>query len=194
MKLILASASSYRQALLKRLEIPFTAVAPDIDESPREGEPPGELSLRLATEKARVIAQRFSDAVVIGSDQVASLDGELLGKPGSFDRAFEQLRRSSGRRLEFHTGLCQLAPGFEDNATSVPFTVHFRELTDAEIQRYLELEQPFDCAGSFKCEGLGISLFERLEGDDPTALEGLPLIALCQMLGQIGMHPLRPAD
>ena len=190
MKLILASGSAYRKALLERLQLPFECHAPEVDESPRGNESPIKLSMRLAVTKAAALEERFPDAFIIGSDQVASLDGELLGKPGNFERAFAQLRKSGGRCVEFFTGIAVLGPGGRNFGTSVPFKVHFRDLTDAEIKRYLELEQPFDCAGSFKCEGLGISLFERLEGDDPTALEGLPLIALCKMLRKLGMDPL----
>lgn len=188
--LILASTSPYRRALLERLQLPFHCVAPEVDESPRPGESAGQLALRLARAKARVVAERFPEALVIGSDQVACLDDQLLGKPGDYPRAREQLRASSGRSVAFHTGLAlaRRRPAF-DRALVIPFQVHFRPLSDAEIDRYLAREAPFDCAGSFKCEGLGSALFQRLEGDDPTSLEGLPLIALCELLREAG-HPV----
>jgi septum formation protein len=190
MNLILASASPYRKALLQRLLLPFDCEPADVDESPRDGEAPVKLAMRLAATKAAALEERFPEAVIVGSDQVACIDDELLGKPGNQQRAHEQLRKSSGRCVEFHTGLAVLAPGGRNFGTCESFRVHFRELDDGEIRRYLELEQPFDCAGSFKCEGLGISLFERLEGDDPTSLEGLPLIALCKILRKLGLDPL----
>ena len=190
MKLILASSSPYRKRLLERLQLPFDTIHPKVDESPLPEELPTELATRLAIDKAAAIARQHPDAAIIGSDQVACLDRELLGKPGDTETAFRQLRSCSGRSVSFYTGLCVIAPGVEKHAVSVPFTVHFRELTDAEIRRYLELDQPLDCAGSFKCESLGISLFEKMDGEDPTALEGLPLIALTKILGAIGMHPL----
>lgn len=185
--LILASTSPYRRTLLERLQLPFRCEAPEVDESPRPGESAGQLALRLAQAKARVVAERFPEALVIGSDQVACLDDQLLGKPGDYPRAREQLRASSGRSVAFHTGLAlaRRAPVF-DRAVVVPFRVHFRPLSDAEIDRYLAREAPWDCAGSFKCEGLGSALFQRLEGDDPTSLEGLPLIALCALLKEAG--------
>jgi septum formation protein len=190
MKLILASGSPYRKALLERLQLPFQCHCPDVDERALENEPPMELSMRLADAKAQAVAGLYPQAIIVGSDQVASLDGELLGKPGNFDAAFAQLRKSSGRCVAFHTGLTLLRPGASRFSCSVPIKVYFRDLTDTEIKRYLELEQPFDCAGSFKCEGLGVSLFARLEGEDPTALEGLPLISLCRMLREAGLDPL----
>jgi len=190
MKLILASGSPYRKALLERLQLPFECRAPNVDEIPLPGEAAADLSQRLASLKARAVAATCPDALVIGSDQVACLDGETLGKPGDHRSAFEQLRKSSGRCVEFHTGLCIIAPDGRNRCTNVPFRVYFRELEDTEIEAYLTLEQPYDCAGSFKWEGLGISLFARLEGDDPTSLEGLPLIALCGMLRELGSDPL----
>jgi len=189
MKLILASGSPYRKALLERLHLPFECHAPEVDETPLAEEPPVKLAMRLAAIKAAALEQHYPEAVIIGSDQVACLDRELLGKPGDHQRAFEQLRKSSGRCVEFHTGLSVMAPGDRNYGTCETFRVHFRKLSDAEIDRYLQLEQPFDCAGSFKCEGLGISLFKRLEGDDPTSLEGLPLIALCKILRKLGLDP-----
>lgn len=190
MQLILASTSPYRRALLERLQLPFQCVAPEVDESPQPGETAAQLAQRLASAKAEAVSRRFPDALVIGSDQVACLDGRLLGKPGGHERAREQLRASSGRTVEFFTGvaLARQEPAFRA-AQTVPFQVHFRTLSDAEIEHYLARETPWDCAGSFKCEGLGIALFERLAGDDPTSLEGLPLIALCHLLKRAG-HPV----
>lgn len=190
MQLILASTSPYRRALLERFQIPFQCVAPEVDESPHPGETAAQLAQRLASAKAEAVSRRFPDALVIGSDQVACLDGMLLGKPGGHERAREQLRASSGRTVDFFTGvaLVRQEPAFRA-AQTVPFQVHFRTLSDAEIEHYLTRETPWDCAGSFKCEGLGIALFERLAGDDPTSLEGLPLIALCHLLKRSG-HPV----
>ncbi len=190
MRLILASGSPYRHTLLDRLRLPFTAVAPAVDETPSPGESPQALAERLALAKARAVAKQHAGAIVIGSDQVASLHGTALGKPGGFERAREQLLASRGQCLTFYTALCVVGPDGECLRHLEPFKVHFRALDAVEIDRYLGLEQPWDCAGSFKWEGLGISLFERLEGDDPTALEGLPLIALCRILGKLGVHPL----
>ncbi len=188
--LVLASGSSYRRELLGRLRIPFDIASPDVDESPLPGELPDVLARRLAHTKAETIQARNLEAVVIGSDQVPSLDGEILHKPGNHERAREQLQRCSGQRLSFHTGLCVLSPGRPPQLDCIPFAVYFRELEDREIERYLALDEPYDCAGSFKWESLGISLFERLEGEDPTALQGLPLIALCRMLRAAGLDPL----
>lgn len=191
MTLILASTSSYRRALLERLQLPFQSVAPEVDETPRAGESAPDLAARLALAKARAVSARHPGALVIGSDQVASLDGQLLGKPLVRQRAREQLRASAGQRVTFYTGvaLCRATPAFLSQRV-VPFQVDFRPLTDREIDDYLAREAPWDCAGSFKCEGLGIALFERLQGDDPTSLEGLPLIALCQLLDEAGQAVL----
>ncbi len=188
MDLILASTSAYRRALLERLRINFRCVAPQVDETPLPGERPAPLASRLALAKARAVAGANPEALVIGSDQVAELDGQVLGKPGDAARAAAQLRASSGREVRFHTGvaLVRESDGFEALAVE-PFRVRFRELDDAEIGRYLALDEPFDCAGSFKSESLGIALFESLEGDDPTALEGLPLIRLCAQLRRAGL-------
>ena len=190
MKLILASSSPYRQALLRRLRLPFLSESPAIDESPRPGETPAALCVRLSLEKAKAVAVRHPRACVIGSDQVASLDGELLLKPGSAEVAVAQLTAASGRPVTFDTGVCLLAPEADPQVACVPTQVHFRCLSKSQLVRYVELDQPLDCAGSFKWESLGIALFERLEGDDPTALEGLPLIALCAMLRRVGIDPL----
>lgn len=181
--IILASGSRYRAELLARLGLPFTTQSPDIDESRQQGEAPQALVERLSREKARAIARSLSTGLVIGSDQVADCDGRILGKPGSAERALEQLRAASGRTVTFWTGLA-LADAATGNiqSTVVRCDVDFRDLTDAEIARYIAAEKPFDCAGSFKAEGLGIVLFRRLVTDDPTSLVGLPLIALSEML------------
>lgn len=187
--LILASGSRYRRELLARLGLPFEAWSPDVDESALPGEAPRATAMRLARAKAQAGAARAPQAWVIGSDQVADLGGEPLGKPGARDPAREQLRRMRGRTVHFHTGLCLLhgASGrrFEHLETT---EVAFRPLDDAEIERYLDREPAFDCAGSAKSEALGISLLGRLRGDDPTALVGLPLIALSAMLREAGFQ------
>jgi septum formation protein len=189
--LILGSTSRYRRELLDRLRLPFTVVAPRVDESPRPGEPPAGLALRLALAKARAVAALHPGAVVIGADQVADLDGEAIGKPGSHERAVAQLRRMSGRQVVFQTAIAVLRPGtgFE-RVLLAPVRVHFRTLADAEIERYLRLEQPYDCAGSAKCETLGIALLSAIDSDDPTALVGLPLIRTAELLRQAGLDPL----
>ena len=191
MDLILASTSTYRHSLLKRLQIPFRAVAPLVDETAQENEAPEQLVARLALAKARAVSGTHADALVIGSDQVATMDGKLIGKPGDHQTATAQLRACSGREVQFLTGLALTCEntGFEQVHVE-PFTVYFRELSDSRIENYLQREQPYDCAGSFKCEGLGIALFSSLCGDDPTALEGLPLISLVNMLELAGINPL----
>jgi len=190
-RLILASTSRYRRQLLARLRLPFDVVAPDVDETAGVDEKPPALARRLALAKAQAVAARAPDAVVIGSDQVAELDGRCIGKPGTHDRATEQLRTMSGRTVVFHTAVSVLArsPAFAGSAV-VPVTVRFRSLTDREIERYLRAEQPYDCAGSAKCETLGIALLEAIESDDPTALVGLPLIKTCELLRRAGIDPL----
>ena len=189
--LVLASASPYRRQLLERLGLPFTTVAPEVDERPRPGESSQVLVLRLAEAKARAVASTHPNALVIGSDQVACIDEDILGKPGERARAIAQLERVSGRIVVFQTGLCLLNSASGRAQTLVePFRVHFRRLDRKQIEGYLDREQPFDCAGSFKSEGLGIALFERLEGDDPNTLIGLPLIRLVSLLESEGMHPL----
>ena len=186
--LILGSTSPYRRALLQRLGIDFTVQSPLLDETPLAGEPPQALAQRLALAKARAVAERFPHAVVIGSDQVADLDGQPLGKPGDHARATAQLRQMRGKTVVFQTALAVvcLATGFcaEDLA---PVRVRFRHLTDAEIEYYLQTEKPYDCAGSAKSEGLGIALLERIDNDDPTALVGLPLIRTCALLRAAGI-------
>lgn len=186
-KLILASTSPYRRELLGRLGLPFETARPEVEETPRPDEPPAALARRLAEAKARAVAARHPDAWVIGSDQVADLDQRPLGKPGDHARAVAQLRAAAGREVRFHTGLCLLRQVDDDIQHHLDLTVvHFRRLDADEIERYLRTERPYDCAGSFKCEGLGIALFEAIESRDPTALIGLPLIALARMLRRAG--------
>lgn len=189
--LILASTSPYRRALLERLGLPFSTAAPDVDECPHLGESPSKLVQRLAEAKARAVAVNHPEALVIGSDQIACLDDEILGKPGDHATAIAQLERASGRCVLFLTGVCMLdARSGQAQILVEPFRVHFRALTRARIEGYLDRERPYDCAGSFKSEGLGIALFERLEGDDPAALIGLPLIRLIPWLESAGHCPL----
>ncbi len=181
--LVLASSSRYRKDLLNRLHLPFEAAVPHVDESPLADEPPERLVRRLAEAKARAVAPAHPGALIIGSDQVAVIDGAVLGKPGGHDQAVAQLSRASGRRLTFLTALCLLNVSSGRARTEVAaFSVVFRALSPAVIERYVSREQPYDCAGAFKSEGLGIALVERFEGDDPTALIGLPLIRLTEML------------
>jgi len=186
--LILASSSPYRKELMERLRIPFTVVPPEVDETPLEGEAPAMLAQRLAYLKARVVALRWPTSVVIGSDQVATLDGGTpVGKPGTLENARRQLAAASGRTMHFHTAFTLLAPGHLPIDGCVPVTVEFRALDSAEIDRYLALEQPFDCAGSARCEGLGIALLQSIRTDDPTALIGLPLMQVAAALRTVGM-------
>ena len=187
MDLILASTSAYRRKLLERLQIPFFAIAPEVDESPLPDESASALAYRLAKQKSQNIAQRHPQAIVIGSDQVASLSGDCIGKPGTHQAAVEQLLKSSGQRVEFYTGLSVTCLDTNYSHTLVEqFSVVFRSLEPVEIENYLTREKPYDCAGSFKCEGLGIALFDKMIGDDPTSLEGLPLIATCRLLREAG--------
>jgi septum formation protein len=191
--LILASTSRYRRELLARLRLAFEAEAPGVDETPRAGERPADLALRLALEKARAVAARQPGAVVIGSDQVAELDGRAIGKPGTHARAVDQLRRMSGRRVVFQTAVAVVRADTGYEATRLaPVTVTFRTLDDDEIEHYLRTEQPYDCAGSAKSETLGIALLASIESDDPTALVGLPLMRTCELLRAAGLDPLRP--
>lgn len=189
--LILASTSRYRRALLERLRLPFTVQAPEVDEGALAGEAPAALASRLALAKAHAVAQQHPQAVVIGSDQVADLDGKAIGKPGTHEAAVQQLRAMRGRTIVFHTAVAVVcaARDFEAQAL-VPVTVRVRELGDAEIEHYLRTEQPYDCAGSAKSETLGIALLDAIESDDPTALVGLPLIRTCAMLRAAGIDPL----
>lgn len=186
--LVLASTSRYRRELLARLALPFETAAPDVDETPRAGEAPRELALRLALEKAQAVAARKPQAIVIGSDQVADLHGQPLGKPGTHERAAAQLARMSGQTVLFHTAVAvmQASRGFAQSSLAT-VTVRFRTLDAATIERYLLAEQPYDCAGSAKSEGLGIALLQAIESDDPTALIGLPLIRTAQLLRAAGL-------
>ena len=187
-RLVLGSTSRYRRELMQRLCIPFDVAAPDVDETPQDGESPHDLACRLALAKARAVAALHPDAVVIGSDQVADLDGEPLGKPGTHERAVAQLRRMRGRTVVFQTAVavvCQDTGFAQTDLAAV--RVVFRNLSDAEIEAYLRTEQPYDCAGSAKSEGLGIALLESIDNDDPTALVGLPLIRTCRMLRAAGL-------
>lgn len=186
--LVLGSTSRYRRELLARLGLPFDVAAPAVDETPRPDEAPRALALRLALAKARAVAGLHPQAIVIGSDQVADLDGEPLGKPGNHERATAQLRRMRGKTVVFHTAVAVVCQdcGFE-LVDLAPVRVRFRDLSDDEIERYLRAEQPYDCAGSAKSEGLGIALLDAIDSDDPTALIGLPLIRTCRMLRAAGL-------
>jgi MAF protein len=190
-RLVLASGSRWRRQLLDRLGLPYAWESPDIDETPRPGEAPEALVHRLALSKASCVAEHYSNHLIIGSDQVAEFDGEILGKPGGDATARAQLARFSGRRVTFLTGLALI-----DTRTARHWVCHeryevvFRRLDEQEITRYVERERPLDCAGSFRMEGLGIALFEKLEGDDPNTLIGLPLIRLCALLREAGLDPL----
>jgi septum formation protein len=189
--LVLGSTSRYRRELLARLHVPFEVAAPDVDESPQPGESPRALAQRLALAKAQAVAAKFPQAVVIGSDQVADLDGQPLGKPGTHEKAVNQLRAMRGQTVIFQTALAVvcLESGFvEQDIAAV--RVMFRQLSDAEIESYLRIEQPYDCAGSAKSEGLGIALLERIDNDDPTALVGLPLIRTARMIRAAGVKLL----
>ncbi len=190
-QLILGSSSVYRRGLLERLKLPFDVVTPDVDETPAAAETPREIALRLALAKAQAVSAKYPEAVVIGCDQVADFNGEPLGKPGTHTRATEQLRLMRGKTVVFQTALaltCR-ATGFSQ-VDLAAVTVRFRELSDAEIEAYLQAEKPYDCAGSAKSEGLGIALLESIESDDPTALVGLPLIRTCRMLRATGIFVL----
>jgi septum formation protein len=189
--LVLGSTSRYRRELLERLRVPFEVASPDVDETPRPGEAPRELALRLALAKARAVAAQHPRAVVIGSDQVADLDGQPLGKPGNHERAVAQLQSMRGRTVVFQTAVavvCQ-ETGFEQ-VDLAPVRVRFHALSDAEIEAYLRAEQPYDCAGAAKSEGLGIALLDAIDNDDPTALVGLPLIRTCRMIRAAGVKLL----
>lgn len=191
--LILGSTSPYRRMLLERLRLPFTVDAPRVDETPLPGETPVDLARRLARAKAREVSLRHPEALVLGSDQVADLDGHPLGKPGDHAGALRQLQAMRGRSVTFHTAVvlrCEAA-GLETE-TLAPVRVQFRDLSDGEIERYLQLEQPYDSAGSARVEALGIVLLSTIESDDPTALIGLPLIRTCEMLRQAGVDPIAP--
>jgi MAF protein len=189
--ILLASSSVYRRQLLDKLGLPYQCQSPDIDETRRPNEKPDALVMRLAHSKASALASQYPDSLIIGSDQVAALDDAILGKPGTHERACEQLLAASGRKVTFYTGLCLLntATGKSQKRCET-FSVQFRALSEAQIDNYLKREQPYDCAGSFKSEGLGISLFRRMEGNDPNTLVGLPLIALIDLLNNEGVDLL----
>ncbi|WP_334187468.1 Maf-like protein [Noviherbaspirillum sp.] len=190
--LVLASSSQYRKELLSRLRIPFDVLAPRIDETPNMDETPHATALRLAREKAEAVAKLMPQALVIGSDQVATLDGEQIGKPGSHENALKQLQKMRGRQVIFHTALCvwdgRDGAMHQAQVENVQTAVKFRDLPDNELDAYLRIEQPYDCAGSAKNEGLGIAIIEKIESTDPTALTGLPLIALTSMLRRAGVQ------
>ena len=190
-ELILASTSPYRRLLLEKLGIPFTCASPEVDELPLPAETPRHLVLRLAQAKAQALAEHFPHHLIIGSNQVCVLDGEITGKPHTEENARKQLKKASGNIVTFYTGLALYnSVNGQLQTECEPFDVHFRHLTEQEINHYVQKESPLNCAGSFKSEGLGIALFERLEGRDPNTLVGLPLIALCQMLRREGFNPL----
>jgi septum formation protein len=193
-RLILASTSRYRRELLARLRLPFEVHAPGVDEAALPGEAAAALAWRLALDKATAVAALYEDAVVVGSDQVAELDGQTIGKPNTHERAVEQLAAMSGQRVVFHTAVAVVRRerGFA-RALLAPVTVRFRRLSSGEIERYLRLDQPYDCAGSAKSEALGVALLESIDSDDPTALVGLPLIRTCALLREAGLDPLTPA-
>ena len=190
-QLVLASTSPFRRELLGRLGLSFEVANPETDETPLPGESPTATALRLSEAKARAVAQQYPEALIIGSDQVAVVDGRVFGKPGTHAKAVKQLRTLSGKTVNFYTGLCVLnAKTGEAEVCGVPTLVGFRELGDAEIENYLRREPAYNCAGSAKSEGLGIALLSRIHGDDPNALVGLPLIALCELLRKHGMTVL----
>lgn len=193
MNIILASGSPYRKSLLERLGLPFECHAPDINEAPVEGESAEVLSQRLSQEKAYALKAQYPEHLIIASDQAAQLKKTILGKPGTVQKAIEQLSNCSGQSVTFYTGLCLLnTQTGQCQLDTVPYTVHFKPLKRVEIENYVKMEKPLDCAGSFKCEGLGISLFSAMEGEDPNSLIGLPLIKLNQMLINEGINPLLP--
>lgn len=189
--LVLGSTSPFRKSILEKLNLPFECAKPNVDETPLENETPQALVKRLAIEKAKAVAPSFPDALIIGSDQVAVCDGEILGKPHTFDNGVKQLTKFSNQSVTFYTGLC-VYDSTNDSVKALvePFIVHFNELSLSEIESYLKAEQPYNCAGSFKSEGLGICLFKKLEGDDPNTLIGLPLIKLVALLKQHGLDTL----
>jgi len=190
-QLVLASTSPYRRELLNRLGLPFVTTSPDVDETAVSEESPEQLVKRLAETKSRAVAGSHQNALIIGSDQVAVLDNKILGKPGNHETAIQQLSNASGKKVLFLTGLCLLNTATDKSQSSVDtFSVEFKELSASQIENYLQREKPYDCAGSFKSEGLGISLFKRMEGDDPNTLIGLPLITLINMLSTEGVDVL----
>ncbi len=187
--LVLASTSPFRREVLQRLRLEFDTFSPHVDETPLPNETPRDLVLRLAQLKARTAKAQYANALAIGSDQMAVVDHHILGKPGNHDKAVEQLRMASGRRVDFLTGLCVYDTARDEMQVDITvFSVMFRPLSDAQIERYLRKDQPYNCAGSFKSEGFGIALLERMEGTDPTSVIGLPLIRLVRMLEAAGME------
>lgn len=189
--LVLGSTSPFRKSILSKLNLPFECAKPNIDESPLSGETPEQLVQRLAIEKAKAVADQYPNAVIIGSDQVAVCNGKILGKPHNFENGVKQLTEFSGKEVVFYTGLCVFDSDTEKTTALVePFSVYFKELSQQEIASYLKAEEPYNCAGSFKSEGLGICLFEKLQGDDPNTLIGLPLIKLVDLLKQHGIDTL----
>jgi MAF protein len=188
LELVLGSTSPFRKELLDKLGLPFSTAAPDVDETRHKGETPTDLVMRLSEAKARAVAEGYSEALIIGSDQVACVEEQILGKPGNRENAIAQLSAMVSKTVTFHTGLCLLNSRTNDaQVLCEPFHVHFRQLSTTQIKRYVDKEQPFNCAGSFKSEGLGITLFRKLEGDDPNTLVGLPLIRLVEMLNKEGV-------
>jgi len=192
-RLILASSSPYRRELLSRLRLPFEAISPNVDETPRDGETPAALALRLSVDKAMAIAAQQPGCIVIGSDQVATVDGKPIGKPGNFERAQAQLRMLAGQTVEFHSALA-VTDGERVEKADIVTQCRFRSLSDIAIDAYLRAETPYDTAGSAKAESLGIALMESIHSDDPTAIIGLPLIALTGMLASFGLDPLMHAQ
>ncbi|WP_252176205.1 nucleoside triphosphate pyrophosphatase [Endozoicomonas sp. 4G] len=193
MNIILASSSPYRKSLLEKLRLPFQCCSPDIDETPLAGESAEELTQRLSREKALALKTQYPEHLIIASDQAAQLNETILGKPGTIQQAIKQLSDCNGQSVTFYTSLCLLnTQTSQYQVDTVPYTVHFRTLKRIEIENYVKLERPLDCAGSFKCEGLGISLFSKMEGDDPNSLIGLPLVRLNHMLMNEGVNPLLP--
>lgn len=190
MNIILASGSKYRKQMLERLGLQFSVHVPNIDETPLPQETPVDTAIRLAIAKAQYIAKKHPDAVVIGSDQVATLGTDAIGKAGNFDNAFKQLSLLSGKKVTFHSALC-IAKNNEHKHSNIITVCHFRNLSEQEITNYLNIEQPFDTAGSAKAEGLGISLMQSIQSDDPTAIIGLPLIELCNLLRDFDINPLQ---
>lgn len=188
-RLILASSSRYRKELLSRLRLPFIAISPDVDETPQPGETPEALALRLSVAKAQAVVSAHPGCVVIGSDQVATVDGQPIGKPGDFERARVQLRALAGQTVEFHSALA-VTDGVRTEKADIVTRCRFRPLSDQAIDAYLRAEEPYDTAGSAKAESLGIALMESIQSDDPTAIIGLPLIALTSMLARFGLDPL----
>lgn len=190
-KLVLGSTSPFRKEILKKLNLPFECAKPNIDETAHDNESPVALVERLAIEKAQAVAKEFPNALIIGSDQVAMCDGDILGKPHNFENAVKQLQKFSNKAVTFYTGLCVYDSELDYTTALIePFVVHFNELSITEIENYLHAEEPYNCAGSFKSEGLGICLFKKLEGDDPNSLIGLPLIRLVELLKQHNLDVL----